>query len=83
MWEFTRTPPLHTIIYNMDYPFRGALFVELLFLVTENVLSWGYVILTYDKLSDKKLRLKLEFTVVLLYLHPFLVPLLSNIHFPY
>ena len=31
MWQLTITPPLHAIIYNMDYPFRGALFMEVIF----------------------------------------------------
>ena len=56
MWQFTITPPLHAIIYNIEYLFRVALFLEVIRFWLRYLHSWGYVISTYDKLSDNKLR---------------------------
>ena len=35
IWQLTITPHLHAIIYKMDYPFRGDLFMGVIFLMTE------------------------------------------------
>ena len=73
MRKVTITTTLHTIIYNMDYPFRGYLFMEIISSVTEVFLFLGICHLSKEKLSDKKSTVKQKCFVVSLYFYLFLV----------